>query len=62
MPQSWTPAGGGGLLLGGVPGTPAAKVTIIGAASPEPRPPRCRIALAGGGRKPGYRGTVSGPW
>ena len=20
------------------------------------------IALAGGGRKPGYRGTVSGPW
>ena len=30
MPQSWTPAGGGGLLLGGVPGTSAAKVTIIG--------------------------------
>ena len=25
-----SPAGGAGLLLGGIPGTPAAKVTIIG--------------------------------
>ena len=25
-----SPAGGAGLLLGGVPGTPAARVTIIG--------------------------------
>ncbi len=35
-----SPQGGAGLLLGGVPGTPAAKVTIIGAGSRAPRPPR----------------------
>ena len=35
-----SPAGGAGLLLGGVPGTPPRRSPSSGAASPEPRPPR----------------------
>ena len=35
-----SPAGGAGILLGGVPGTPAARVTIIGGGCPARRPPR----------------------